>query len=164
MEELPLINDDFLLERFPGKGGWTYVRFPEIVPEKHGYFGWQKVKGFIDGYEISKATLMPMKKGVLFLPVKAAIRKEINKQEGERVRVCLYPDSDPKLEIANEDFIECLKDEPAAWTAFQKLSANKQEECFTWLLDSPILQTRIQRMADAITNLASGLPFHSSKR
>lgn len=164
MEESPLIDQDLLLERFPGKGGWTYVRFPEIKPGKHSYFSWQKVKGFIDGYEVSKVTLMPMKKGILFLPVKAAIRKEIKKQEGERVRVCLYPDSDPKLEIANEDFIECLKDEPAAWTAFQKLSSIKQQECFTWLLDSPVLQTRIQRMADAITNLASGLPFHSTKR
>ncbi|WP_316840450.1 YdeI/OmpD-associated family protein [Pedobacter gandavensis] len=164
MEELPLIDQDLLLERFPGKGGWTYVRFPDIEAGKYNYFSWQKVKGFIDGYEINKATLMPMKKGVLFLPVKAAIRKEIKKQEGEHVRVCLYPDSDPKLEIANEDFIDCLKDEPAAWAAFKKLPASKQEECFTWLLDSPVLQTRIQRMADAITNLASGLPFHSSKR
>ncbi|MBB2151788.1 DUF1905 domain-containing protein [Pedobacter gandavensis] len=164
MEELPLIDQELLLERFPGKGGWTYVRFPEIAAGKPGYFGWQKVKGFIDSYEISKVTLMPMKKGVLFLAVKAAIRKEIKKQEGDRVRVCLYPDSDPKLEIANEDFIDCLKDEPAAWAAFQKLSSSKQEECFTWLLDTPILKNRIQRMADAITNLASGLPFHSSKR
>lgn len=159
-----MIDQELLLERFPGKGGWTYVRFPEIEPGKKGYFGWQKVKGFIDSYEISKATLMPMKKGVLFLPVKAAIRKEIKKQEGERVRVCLYPDNDPKLEIANDDFVECLKDEPAAWAAFQNLPLHKQEECFTWLLDTPILQNRIQRMADAITNLAAGLPFHFTKR
>lgn len=164
MEELPLIDQELLLERFPGKGGWTYVRFPEIEPGKHDYFSWQKVKGFIDSYEISKATLMPMKKGVLFLPVKAAIRKEIKKQEGERVRVCLYSDSDPKLEIAHADFIECLKDEPAAWKAFEKLPVAKQEECFSWLQEATILQTKIQRMADAITNLASGLPFHSTKR
>lgn len=164
MEDLPLIDQDLLLERFPGKGGWTYVRFPEIVPGQHDYFGWQKVKGFIDSFEINKATLMPMKKGVLFLPVRAEIRKTIKKQEGERVRVRLYPDGDPKVEIANEDFIDCLKDEPAAWAAFQKLSSSKQEECFTWLLDAVVMQTRIQRMADAVTNLASGLPFNATKR
>lgn len=39
-----------------------------------------------------------------------------------------------------------------------------EEECFQWLMESPVVQTRIQRMADAVMNLASGLPFHATKR
>lgn len=71
----PLVNKKYLLEKFHGKGGWTYARIPEILQNKKNTFGWVKVKGSIDGYEIKKCHLMPMGNGKLFLPVKAAIRK-----------------------------------------------------------------------------------------
>jgi hypothetical protein len=163
MEQQHLINEDILLEKFPGKGGWTFARLPGISKDKHRPFGTRKVRGFIDSYEVKDTALMPMKE-MLFITVRAEIRKQIGKQAGDYVRIVLYDDSEPVSEIIPEDFIECLKDEPAAWASFQKLNKAKQEECFQWLMESPVVQTRIQRMADAITNLASGLPFHAIKR
>jgi len=163
MEKLQLINEDILLEKFPGKGGWTYARLPGIEKDKHKPFGTRKVNGFIDSYEIKETALMPMS-GMLFIPVKAEIRKVIGKQAGDHVRILLYEAGEMISEIVPDDFIECLKDEPAAWISFQKLSADQQQECFRWLLDSPVVQTRIQRMADAVTNLASGLPYNAASR
>lgn len=163
MQQQPLINEDILLEKFPGKGGWTFARLPCISKDKHRPFGMRKVKGFIDSYEVKDTALMPMKE-MLFITVRAEIRKQIGKQVGDYVRIVLYDDSELLSEIIPEDFIECLKDEPAAWASFQQLTKAKQEECFQWLMESPVIHTRIQRMADAVTNLASGFPFHATKR
>ena len=74
-----LVDNVYVLEKFPGKGGWTFARIPEISQDKKQPFGWKKVRGTIDGYEIRKYHLMPMGNGLLFLPVKAEIRKKIGK-------------------------------------------------------------------------------------
>ena len=50
--EKPLVDKEYLLEKFPCKGGWTFTIIPEILPDKHSPFGWVKVKGSIDGYKI----------------------------------------------------------------------------------------------------------------
>ena len=76
----PIADKIYLLEKYPGKGGWTYAQIPEIFPQKENPFGWVKVKGNIDGFEFSKYHLMPMGNGKLFLPVKAEIRKKSKKK------------------------------------------------------------------------------------
>ena len=50
--EKPLVNKKYLLQKFEGKGGWTYAQIPEILQDKHAHFGWVRVKGTIDNYEI----------------------------------------------------------------------------------------------------------------
>jgi hypothetical protein len=96
--EKPLVNKKYLLEKFPCKGGWTFTEIPEIPPDKNSPFSWVKVKGSIDGFEISNYHLMPSGKGTLFLSVKAEIRKKIKKQAGDYVHIILYLDTEP-LEI-----------------------------------------------------------------
>src|SRR5688572_23597667 len=121
----PLIDKKCILERFPGKGGWTYARIPEIKKNKANPFGWVKVRGTIDGYEIKKYHLMPMGNGKLFLPVKAEIRKKIGKQEGDYVSIILYPDHEP-LEVP-EEMLLCLQDEPKALKFFNSLSESEKK-------------------------------------
>ena len=43
--EVPLVDKDYLLERTPGNGGWTYAPIPEVPQDKKAPFGWVKVKG-----------------------------------------------------------------------------------------------------------------------
>ncbi len=45
----PLVNQSYLLQKFPGKGGWVYAAIPEVLQNKNNPFGWVKVKGSIDG-------------------------------------------------------------------------------------------------------------------
>ena len=52
--EVPLVDKDYLLERTPGNGGWTYAPIPEVPQDTKAPFGWVKVKGSIDGVEIKK--------------------------------------------------------------------------------------------------------------
>lgn len=94
--EVPLVDKDYLLERTPGNGGWTYAPIPEVPQDKKAPFGWVKVKGSIDGVEIKKHHLMPMGNGELGLSVKAEIRKKIKKQAGDYVHVVLYLDEEPR--------------------------------------------------------------------
>ena len=88
-----MVDKDYLLDKFPGKYGWTYTEIPEILPDKKSPFSWVKVRGSIDGFEISKYHLLPSGKGTLMLSVKSEIRKKIKKEAGDYVHVILYPDN-----------------------------------------------------------------------
>lgn len=147
----PLVNQSYLLEKFSGKGGWTYARIPEIPQDKKAHFGWVKVRGTIDGYEIKRYHLMPMGNGSLFLPVKAEIRKKIKKKEGDYVHVILYPDSEP-LEIPQEMFL-CLQEESLALKFFQSLSESEQNDYIQWIFSAKKEETKIVRLAKAIDKL-----------
>ena len=105
-----LVNGYYTLEKFPGKGGWTYASIPEIAQNKNNPFGWLQISGFIDFYELKKYKLMPMGNGTLFLPVKAEIRKKIKKEAGDSVIVKIYIDEGAP--IIPDELLACLKDEP----------------------------------------------------
>lgn len=48
MEQL-LVAKKYQLEKFPGKGGWTYVIISEIPKDRKRAFGTVKVKGKMTG-------------------------------------------------------------------------------------------------------------------
>lgn len=154
----PLINKKCLLEKFHGKGGWTYARIPEIPQDKKAHFGWVKVRGTIDGYEIRKYHLMPMGNGKLFLPVKAEIRKKIKKEEGDKVHVILYPDNEP-LEVPDEMLI-CLQDEPAALKFFNSLSESEKKFYIQWVYSGKKEETKVDRLAKTIDRLLRGFKMY----
>ena len=153
MERL-LVNNVFQLKKFPGKGGWTYTVIHEVLPDKNSPFGWVKVKGRIDTYEISNYHLMPIGNGQLFLPVKAGIRKQIRKQEGDFVRVILFEDKSP-LKIPDE-FLQCLSDEPKASNKFLHFAEGKQKAIIDWIYTAKKEDTKAERISKTIENLLNG--------
>jgi hypothetical protein len=153
-----LVNKKYKLEKFHGKGGWTYARIPEILQDRKAYFGWVKVRGTVDGYEIRKYHLMPMGNGQLFLPVKAEIRKKIRKEEGDFVHVILYPDNEP-LEVP-EELLACLQDEPAALRFFNSLSESERKYYIQWVYSAKKVETKFDRLVKAVTMLSNGLKFY----
>jgi hypothetical protein len=152
----PITDKIYLLEKYPGKGGWTYAQIPEALPQKENPFGWVKIKGNIDGFEFSKYHLMPMGNGKLFLPVKAEIRKKIKKEAGDTVHIVLFIDQDP-LEIP-EEFRDCLNDEPLALSFFNALPQRQQEQYVKWIYATKSPEIKIQRLAHAINRLLQSLP------
>ncbi|SDL76915.1 YdeI/OmpD-associated family protein [Siphonobacter aquaeclarae] len=147
----PLTDNEYLLRRFPGKGGWTFAEIPEIPPDKHAWFGWVRVRGTIDDFEIRGYHLMPMGNGHLFLPVKAEIRKKIKKKEGDTVRIVLYPDDIP-TEIP-EELADCLKDAPGVYDAFLRLTDAEQKAAIDWIYTAKQEDTKARRIVKTIENL-----------
>lgn len=151
--EKPLINKKYLLEKFPGKGGWTYAAIPEVLQDKHAPFGWVKVKGQIDDFEIKNYKLMPMGNGKLFLAVKAEIRKKIGKEEGDWINVVLFADNAP-TEIP-EELLLCLRDDPPAYKTFLSYTDGQQKEFIDWIYSAKTDQTKVERIAETLRKLAN---------
>jgi hypothetical protein len=147
----PLVDNLYLLKKFPGKGGWTYASIPEVLQDKTAPFGWVKVCGSIDDYEFKHFKLMPMGDGTLFFPVRAEIRKKIKKEAGDEVRIILYPDLSV-LEIPQE-LLVCLKDEPLAYERFLALTEGKQKEIIDWISQAKKEETKVERIASSIEKL-----------
>ncbi len=143
--EKPLVDKEYLLEKFPGKGGWIYAQIPEILQNKHAHFGWVR-------------DLTPMGNGKLFLPVKAEIRKRIRKQAGDYVRVTLYPDNLP-VEIP-EELKLCLEDEPKALEVFMACTKGEQKAFIAWIYSAKTEDTKVERIARTINKLAKGVKFY----
>ena len=154
-----LINKKLVLERFHGKGGWTYVQVPGIERSRTTPFGWIKVKGSIDGYVIKKYHLMPMGKDRLFLPVKAEIRKKLRKDEGDFVRVILFADNEP-LEVP-EEMLLCLQEEPQALKFFNSLTESERKYYINWIYSAKKEETKIDRLAKTINRLLQGLKMYN---
>ena len=160
--EKPLVNGPYLLEKYPGKGGWTYAMIPEILQNKKKPFGWVKVKGSIDGYELKQYKLMPSGKGGLFLPVKAAIRKKIKKEKGDTVHIILYSDESP-IEIPDE-IIECFKLEPKkTYETFQNFTEGEQKTYLDWIYEAKIEETKVNRIVLMMERLHKKLRFHDKE-
>ena len=133
-DEKPLVNADYLLEKYPGKGGWTYAVIPEIPQNKKNPFGWVRVNGR------------------LFLPVRAEIRKKIGKQAGDYVKVVLYAD-DSRLEIPQE-ILECFENEPPKlFETFSGLTEGEQKAYLDWIYGTKNPDTKAERIAKMMERL-----------
>ena len=146
------INGTYILEKFPGKGGWTFARIPEIAQDKSNPFGWVKVNGSIDTYKLNHYKLMPMGGGKLFLPVKAAIRKLIKKEAGEYVHIIIQVDNS-SIEVPRE-LIDCLLNEPQfIYKNFQSLTDGQRKEFIDWIYDAKTEDTKAKRILKMIEEL-----------
>ena len=82
-------NKRVKLRYVPGNGAWT---FHVVVPNtKHleGGWGYIKVRGTIDGYEIKTMNLAPRKGQDMLLSINSDIRKAIKKKGGNMVTLTL---------------------------------------------------------------------------
>lgn len=149
--EKPLVNKKYKMEKFDGKGGWTYIIIAEIPRSERSKGGFVRVKGLVDDVEINSYNLFPMKSGELFFPIKAEIRKKIKKAAGDWIKVVLYRDNDP-IHIPGE-LLECLRDEPKAHKKFIKLNDHQQKSYIQWIFESKKDTTRAERIASLINTL-----------
>lgn len=158
----PLVKKKLLMEKYPGKGGWTYVRVPRLPKNTKKNFGYVTVKGTIDGFSISKYNIMPMKDGNFFLPIRTEIRKKIGKEAGETVEVILYPDHAPLK--APKELLECLADDPAALKFFGTLTDSNKKYYIEWIYSAKRVETKADRIAKTMDRLARGLKMYDIEK
>ncbi|WP_165045845.1 YdeI/OmpD-associated family protein [Dysgonomonas sp. ZJ709] len=157
--EKPLVDKDYLLQKFEGKGGWTYVEILEIPMPKTS-FGMLKVKGKIDDYEFSNVRLMPLGNGHLMLALKSEIRKKIKKQAGDTVRITLYEDNLP-TEMP-EELVLCMKYEDGVLEKFETYSDGEKKAFVNWIYSAKTEQTKVDRIAKTIIMIQSGEKFYKT--
>jgi len=150
-KQILLVDKIYVLEKFQGKGGWTFVRIPEVTPDKNAPFGWVRINGMIDGYEIRNYNLQPMGDGTLFLPIKSEIRKKIKKQEGDSVHIILHEDVNP-IEIP-EELILCLKEINGVYETFSAYSERKKITILNSIYSAKTDQTKVNRIAKIIDEI-----------
>lgn len=146
-----VLEGEFLLERFQGKGGWTFVRIPVTQLRGGKAFGMVKLDGSIDDYEFVGKHLMPMKKGVLFLPVSKPIRTQIRKEEGDTVRLRLLRQEIPS--IIPQELIECLKDDPGKFPLFQQLTEADQKHWIEYIYSADSEDAKADRIVKLLAEL-----------
>jgi len=105
----PIVNKKVKVQKYPGKGGWTYVLL-EYTPSEKANSLWVKVKGTVNGAPIEQYKIASMKNGIYMLPLKAELRKKYNIKEGDTVDICLYLDKSDLF--VPDEILECLEDFP----------------------------------------------------
>lgn len=146
------------------KTGWTYIVIPGAITEKiwPGRKQGFQVKGQIDQVVFKGMNLLPMGEGDFILALNATIRKAIGKGKGATVQVSLDLDEAPYQ--LNQDFVECLQDEPRAKQAFGKMPFSHQKYYSKWIESGKTEETRAKRIAMAVNALADGLDYGAMLR
>lgn len=102
---------------------------------------------------------MPMGNGKLFLPVKAAIRKNIGKEAGDFVRIILFKD-ETSLTIPNE-IIGCLKNESnKVYNNFLALTEGQQKAYLDWIYSAKKEDTKAARIIKMLDRIMLNKTFY----
>src|SRR4051812_20976302 len=137
------------------KTGWTYIVVPADIAEElnPGHKQSYRVKGKLDNLKIEAVALLPMGDGSFIIALNADIRKGIAKKVGAKLDVQLAVDNNPDP-VSSPEFIECLKDEPAAFEYFHSLPKGHRNYFMKWIESAKTAPTKAKRIAQAVNGLA----------
>ncbi len=141
------------------KTGWSYIKVPAAIahklkPDNKKSF---RVKGKFDDHEIKGVSLFPMGDGDFLIALNATIRKAIKKNKGAKLSVQIEIDN--KKPQPPTALIECLKDEPEAFTFFKSLSGSHQNYFSNWIKSAKTETTKAKRIAHCVTALSKRFDF-----
>lgn len=148
-----IVEGTFMLERFPGKGGWTFIKLSGELITMGKSFGMMEISGSIDDFTFKGKHLMPMGNGYVFLPVAKPIRKAIGKEEGDEVIVRFF-----RKEIPNKlpkELIDCLNDDPGKLELFKKLTKIEQQHWIKHIYSTEDIDSRSIRIIKLLDSLRS---------
>ena len=155
---MPLVQGRFPVERFPGKGGWTYVLLPPLAFRQNLPFGWVVVDGVIDDVRLRQVKLMGMGMGGgggrHFLALNAALRKRLKKGPGDEVTLRLE-ESVTTAELPNE-LLACFAEAPKkAYTNWLALPATTRKRHLDRIYAIADLDRRAERIVVLLDSLSA---------
>ena len=139
------------MEKFPGKGGWTYARLPGLQPDKNQAFGWKAVSGRIDDYSFEHLKLMALGDGSLFFPVRSSLRKTLGKFKGDEVYIELF---EPKRVAPPKELLEALKmTSPEHLSRFLAFDEHRKQSEVHRIYSAKTKETQVKRILELIEKL-----------
>jgi len=141
------------------KTGWTYFEIPADLADllQPGVKKSFRVKGKLDSHPIKAIALIPMGGGAFIMPLNATMRKAIKKKLGSMLNVQLQVDKEEYQ--LNEEFMECLADEPKAQAFFNSFTASTQRYYSKWIESAKTDATKTKRIALAVTALSKKMEY-----
>ncbi len=135
---------DAVIEKPPKTPG-AYIIIPFNVQEIYGTKGRVQVKATFDGHPY-RGSLAPMGGGRHVLGVRKDIQRAIGKTLGDRVKVEIEPDTEPRVVIVPKDLQKLLNENPIEKTFFEKLSYTHRKEYVNWIESAKKEETRQRRL------------------
>lgn len=154
-KEQSIFDNTVKLEKL---GSWTIARLPGLAQDKTGSFGGIRVRGTIDGFEITKCFLHPVRGGRFFLAVRTEIRKAIRKKKGDTVHIILY--SDHSITEIPIELILCLENEPRLHKIFNSYTDSERKAFVDWIYAAKKEETKIRRIDTMFKKLEKQLTLH----
>jgi hypothetical protein len=157
-----MVELEQVLDKFGEKGektSWTFAIIRsnianELKPHTKKSF---RVKGFIDDFPIKQLALIPIGEGDFILPLNAITRREIGKENGDKVLLKLEEDTS-EFEFS-EDFLACLEDEPKAKCFFGTLSPGHQRYFSNWIESAKTIETKTKRITQTLYGLSHEMDY-----
>jgi hypothetical protein len=109
-----------------------FIDVPEHVSAFFGKRSYVPVSGTLNGVAI-RATLVPVGKGRHRLYINDEMRKKANVTVGDRIRLSLSIDTEPREAPMPKEFAEALKKSEKARMVFENLSPSRQREILVYL-------------------------------
>jgi Bacteriocin-protection, YdeI or OmpD-Associated/Domain of unknown function (DUF1905) len=94
--------------------------------------------------------------GVAYIGLNKGVRAAAGVNAGDRVRVTIEPDTEPRTVTVPDDLLRALAADAAAEEAFAKLSFTHRREYVEWVEDAKRPETRTRRVAATIQAVREG--------
>lgn len=146
------------------KTGWTYVEITSNVATKlfPGNKKSFRVKGFLDLFPINGVALLPVGNGSFILPLNASLRKAVGKSSGDILKLQLQLDT-KQLQL-NQEFMQCMEDEPSAFSFFNELPKSHQQYFSKWIDSAKTPETRVKRISRSLNALSQKMNYSQMLR
>lgn len=146
-----IFEGEIYLERFQGKGGWTFARIPKEFTPTGKYFGMSQVSGRIDDFNFDKKHLMPTGDGTVFIPISKEIRNLIKKEAGEKVY--LRVEKKPLPQDTPHELLDCLRDDPGKLQLFDALDIEDKKKWIAYIYQSKDDEVKADRIIQLLNKL-----------
>ncbi len=140
------------IERFPGKGGWTYVRVPETITKAAKSKGFVAIHAVIEGKEYDRS-LIPIGDGSHMIVVSRVMQREIQKALGDSIEVVVRLADGPHQPLLPEELSLMLDLEPHLRPKWDALGRGQQRNYCLWVDSAKTDATRAKRTAEILRRL-----------
>jgi hypothetical protein len=136
-------------------GGGAYVLFPYDVENEFGVKGRVPIQATFDGIPYS-GSLIKYGRPQHMLGILKALREQLGKQPGDRVKVEVWKDDAVRTVEIPPSFAALLKREKLL-LVFERLSYTHRKEYVRWITEAKKEETRTARLAKSVEMLRKGI-------